>query len=219
MLQEKLKTIVPLIKPHSLGRKLTLNCITVKISPEEWELCDEFSKQMWSQTKTNTAYGRGILNTNKDPAKVERTGLLGEMAFAKISKLPMDLEYKAGGFPYDFCFDLNGESITIDIKTASKLHSYKQMLIYAKTGRGKEIPLSAEYYVAAYLANENIVEKRATVILIGSIHKSKVEKHPIVPAKVGHHWNREINYSELDELDTLLQLIQKEDFVIKRCDC
>lgn len=208
--------IIPTIKSHKIGRSLELDCVTVKIPPEEWQVCDEVSRNYWSQKKRGQ-YGKGILNTQSDPAKTERTGLLGEMAFAKISGLDMDISYVEGGAAHDFTFvSSTGEELSIDIKTAHKLQPYKAMLIYAQSGSGKDIPLNSTYYVAGYIANEDIEAQKATVILIGYCHRDLVLSKDLVKGKQGFWLNKEIPYAELSELDGLLDLIQGDSCVISR---
>lgn len=88
----------------------------VKISREDYKKCEEASHNYWAKNKKNAckAFRDGSINTPDDPAKAERVGLLGEMAFSNKTGLPVDFRYKHGGNPYDF---LLGE-IQIDIKTA-----------------------------------------------------------------------------------------------------
>lgn len=193
--------IVPDICIHKLG-KLQKECVTVKLTSEEYAYCDSASQNFWANTKKG-AYGKGILNSNEDKTKTERTGLLGEMAFAKITGLAVNFDYKEGGEDHDFVCDAG----TIDVKTAAKLTRYKSMLIYAKSGSGKEIPLTSDYYVSAFVSHENREEKQATVIIVGYATQETVTNKELAQSKVGFHYNKEIPYKELENIETLINII------------
>lgn len=195
------------IKEHSLGR-LKRNCVTVKLNSEEWNFCHEASTEYWSQSKKGS-YGKGILNTNEDPARVERTGLLGEVAFAKISSLVVDATYSEGGEPHDF----SGDWGSLDIKTASKLQTYKSILVYSQTESGKNIPLTSEIYVGAFISHEDIEAQKATVVIVGWCTKEAIAAKPLVKARKGWHLNKEMPYSELRDLGELLEIIKGESNV------
>jgi len=200
--------IVPNICEHSLGR-LKKNCVTVKLTQEEYVYCDTASQNFWANSKKG-AYGKGILNSQDDPTKTERVGLLGEMAFAKIAGLGVNFAYSEGGEPFDFQCSIG----TIDIKTAAKLSSYKELLLYAKSGSGKEIPLTSQYYVAAFLAHEDREAQKATVVIVGYCTKEYLEAQPLVQAKVGFHHNKTCSYKDLQDIEILLNLINPEDSVL-----
>jgi hypothetical protein len=88
------------IVEHKLGR-LKKDCVTVKLNSEEYAFCAESAQDLWANTK-KTAYGKGILNSEQDKTRTERTGILGEMAFAKIAGLVVDATYSEGGALHDF---------------------------------------------------------------------------------------------------------------------
>lgn len=196
--------VVPHISKHILGR-LELDCVTVKLSPTDWDVCDATSKHYWS-SKKGGSYGKGIINTPEDPTKTERTGLLGEAAFAKISGLEMDTSYREKGDDYDFICSAG----TIDVKNASKLSSYKQMLAYASSATGKPIELKADYFVASFLAYEDIALKKATVVIVGWCTKADFMKGGLHRAKKGSHMNYQIHYRDLKPIAELLELINPE---------
>lgn len=193
--------VVPDICEHKLG-KLKKDCVTVKLTSEEYAYCDTASQNFWANTKKG-AYGKGILNTQEDKAKTERTGLLGEMAFAKITGLAVNFDYKEGGEEHDFVCGAG----TIDIKTAAKLTRYKSMLIYAKSGRGKEIPITSDYYVAAFISHEDRDKQQATVIIVGYSTLDTILNKELVQSKMGFHFNKEIPYKELDDIEALINVI------------
>ena len=70
--------------------------IRVVIEVDEYAFCDKNSKQMWANKKTGD-WGKGMMNNPNDPRRVERSGLLGEMAFSKFIGQPVEFEYKESG--------------------------------------------------------------------------------------------------------------------------
>ena len=85
--------IIPTMSTIIVNNK-TINTLIVDIPKEEYLIVENL--YMWCSSKPGN-YGRGIANTDNDPKKVERTGKLGEIALAKIFKLPVDIEYKTHG--------------------------------------------------------------------------------------------------------------------------
>ncbi len=162
--------------------------IDVELTLEEQAKAREYSSYRWSNTKTGK-YGKGILNTKDDKFKVERIGLLGEIAFAKLFNLKTDFEYRKGGDKYDFV--LNGKAI--DVKVAAKFPEYRKGLILRRSERGYEIKVSKDIYVFGYLKSESIVT------FVGYQHKSFIEKLPIVDSRIRFfaHKNCEVNYDDL----------------------
>ncbi len=73
----------------------------VDIVGEEYDMCVDFSKNMWANKKKGE-WGRGMMNTDADPYKTERTGIIGEMGYAKLENIPVDMMYREGGDDYDF---------------------------------------------------------------------------------------------------------------------
>lgn len=175
-------------------------CFEIFIDEKEYLKCEEASRNRWSNTKIG-GYGRGIVNSSKDPFKVERTGLLGELAFAKVFDLEVDFSYKKFGDEYDFIY----KNMKIDVKTETYLHDYHCGLIYSVSASGKKIPIKSDLYVFSFIKEDNQENKNAKVVLIGTIFKSEVEKKPDSPAKVKKlkHKNKEIPYSELHSIHNL----------------
>ena len=197
---------VPFIKTQKLGR-IEVEGITVKLTPQEWDICDKVSGQMWANSKRGN-YGKGIINTITDKTKCERVGLLGEMAFAKISGLPMDISYREKGDDCDFVFP--GGSI--DIKNASKLSNYKQMLVYGATSSGKLIDIKSSHFVASYLAFEDIALKKATIVIVGWCTREQLMSKGLVRSKASKcmHSNYAVHYRDLRPISELLTMINPE---------
>lgn len=168
----------------------------IQINPKLYEKCHLCSQNRWSNKKKGF-FGRGMINSNIDPYKVERIGLLGEAALAKYINKEVDYEYKEGGTPFDFNF--NG--LNIDIKTAAR--NYGSGLIRAVSDKGRKIELKSDIYVFGYLEWENKKEKKAEVVLTGWMERCKIEELEIVPARVGQHFNYDIPYEKLNPIETI----------------
>ncbi len=174
--------------------------ILVHLDKNLYQLAVEASSNRWSNTKKG-GYGKGILNSKSDKYKTERIGLLGELAFAKLFNLKVDLDYKHGGDKFDFLISEK----TYDIKTSSKRPLYEQGLIMRVTENGKLIEIDKDYYVFGYLKEENLQALWAEVVFIGYQTKEFIEKLTIVPPKVEYlkHKNVEVNYSDMLDLKEL----------------
>src|SRR5574337_737239 len=153
--------------------------ISVEVLGHNYDLCQQASSNLWANTKKGR-YGSGLINSNKDPRKVERVGLLGEMAFSILSKLPVDFGYKEGGASYDFILK---DGRTVDIKTESKLHDYNCGLIYAISDWGKPIMLRADLYVFCYLKEESKDNKKAVINFLGYCTQDFVTQCSVKPGK------------------------------------
>lgn len=197
--------IVPFIKLHKIGR-LDIDCITVKLTPEEWDICDQSSANMWTNKKGGS-YGKGLINTIEDPHFAERVGRIGEVAFSKISGLNVDLSYREKGDDQDF---ITKDGISIDVKTSSKCPAYKQMLITGEM-RGKALELKSDYYVAAYLAHEDRINKKATVVIVGWCTREQGMAGGLKIGRKGTYYkNYEVHYRDLKPISELLEMINPE---------
>ena len=196
--------VLPNIATHRIGR-LDIECITVKLTPEEWDICDKSSGEMWANKKSGSGYARGLLNTEDDKHRSERIGRIGEVAFSKISGLPVDLTYIHQGDDHDFESPIGG----IDIKTSAKCPSYKQMLIMGEM-HGREMKLSP-VYVAAFLAHEDKANKKATVVIVGWATQAEVISGGLKKGRKGSYYkNYEVHYRDLRPIAELLTLINPE---------
>lgn len=164
-----------------------------------YQKCDTCSQNRWSNKKKGF-FGRGMINSQADPYKVERIGLLGEVALASFLDKLVDFEYKEGGTPFDFHL----EGLTLDLKTAAR--NYGSGLIRAFTENMTKIELKADIYVFAYLESENKMEKTATVVLTGWQEKCNILKLRLTPARVGKHFNYELPYDALNPIEILKSL-------------
>lgn len=183
-----------------------IDALVVLIEGEEYDKCEEYSHKRACNKKTGE-WGKGMINKDGDPRKVERTGLLGEMAFSKIFGYPIDLTYREDGDRYDFIMPKVG---TIDIKTASKFPHYRSGLIkapYKKDRTLKKLP--CDMYVFAYIDSEDIQNKKAKIVVVGGRLRRDIQKLPTVPARMGSHSNYEITYSTLNPTSKMLTIFKK----------
>jgi len=170
-----------------------LTIIEVLVGGEDYKLCEQSSNNM-SVNHKKGEWGLGLSNYENDPRIVERVGRLGEMAFAKIFGLGVDLDYREFGDNYDFIF-LN--NLTVDIKTAICRPLYDAGLIRAASSENNLLPLKCAVYFFSYIKNENRNEKRATIHLLGGKKRNDIINMEIKKARKGHHYNYEILYKDL----------------------
>ena len=169
------------------------------ISSELYQKCDTCSQNRWSNKKKGF-FGRGLINSQDDPCKVERIGLLGEAALSQFIDRKVDFEYKEGGTPSDFKFN----NYSLDIKTAAR--NYGCGLIRAKTESNYVISLKSDIYVFAFLESETRQKNEAVVVLAGWLTKEDIEKCKIVPARIGKHYNYEARYEILKDIAELRKI-------------
>ena len=154
--------------------KWVLKCV---VDGKDYEVCENV--EMWSSSKPGD-YGKGFANSSDDPHKVERTGKLGEMAFAQIIEIPVDFKFKKFGDLTDFAIT---PQATVDIKTATRLSDYCASLITAINSNGVQMQLKSEYYVAAYIDKDDREAKRAEVIIVGAMSQKDIKRLPVKPAR------------------------------------
>lgn len=181
-------------------RDKEVECFSVDVTDEEYDLCEHHSHKFWSNDKPG-AYGKGLANTESDSAKVTRIGLLGQMAFAKIFNQPMDFEYREKGDKYDNKIG----SWTYDIKCA--MRNYGRGLIYHTNEWGTKLPLDKNIYVFSFLQSENKEEKRATIIFVGFALQEDVLLCKVQKGIRGNgHLNYVVNFHEVKPIKNLLEL-------------
>lgn len=169
----------------------------IQIPPSLYQKCEECSQNRWSNKKKGQ-FGRGLINNKEDPCRAERVGLLGEAALAQFIDRKVDYDYKEGGNPIDF--QLN--CCKIELKTAAK--NYGCGLIRAKTANNTVIELKSDVYVFGYIETENRESREASVVLKGWLTKNEIlRKCKIVPARIGNHYNYQIEYETLRPIEEL----------------
>ena len=183
-------------------------------------LAKRFSKkEAWSK-KNNEFYrwGSGILNSGKIPYKAELVGILGEIAFSKISKIPVDDEYKSCGNNSDFKASIDLTQRDVDIEVKTRLKDYGDVYLKRYDENSKIVPLKSDIYVFCHLKTKwNIIEdfigkeSKDDIILVcvdGVISKKKLSKKPIQPAFNGTHKNIVCSTSELADINKLIEVIK-----------
>lgn len=200
----------PDIIPVQIGNPLAddyIECLSVGVEEEEYYVCEvsSWAENFWSNSKSGT-FGKGLIYTEEDKYRTVRTGLLGQMAFAKVIGEPLDISYRKYGDKYDFL--ING--LTVDVKCSTK--DMGKNFVCCVTERGVNLPVNKHIYVCSYLEYENRIEMKANVILVGYTTKDKVAK---LPLKKGHrggtHMNREI---EFEYTTSITELVNRK---LKRC--
>jgi len=171
----------------------------VVIEGEEYKICNEYSHKRASNAKVGN-YGRGHMNTDKDPRRVERTGLKGEMAYAKLFGGSVDLTYRSNGDQLDFTLR-NRE--TVDVKLSCNVPSYEAGLIQVVTEKGTPKPLLCDWYVVGcnlwdeFNLDPSKHRDYSEVCLIGAARRADIESLPISPARAEGltQLNQEIHYN------------------------
>jgi hypothetical protein len=191
----------PKVVTYSFQRR-EVKCIAVEIDEYEYNLCKVTSKNYWANRKKGT-WGSGLVNTEEDPRRVERTGLLGEMAFAKLFNVLIDLKYREGGDDQDFKIGLN----TYNVKCATK--NYFEGLV-RRTNDEQTIILTLKHdaYVFGFVEGDDRRANWAKVILVGIAKKDQVANAEIKDAYQGTHLNYVVPYSELKSIVTLLKVLR-----------
>ena len=178
--------------------KISREVCVVEITAEEYLYVEEAVENWWLNQK-HGEWGEGLANNTEegDGKKAQRIGLLGEVAFAKIFQVLVQVGYEFRGNDYDF--DFLGE--TWEMKTA--LCNREAGLVRVISDTGVELPLSADNYIFAYLVSEDKEQKCAKIALVGTITKDLLQEQPIVPARKGFHQNREAPYDLLTPIQDL----------------
>lgn len=192
------KRIEPRIVP-SLFDKETCDTFLVDVVDSDYRICVERSAHRWSNTKTGH-YGSGIINDENDPTRVERIGLLGEFALAKIFGLAVDLSYRQGGDKEDFIIN----DKRINMKTASKQENFGR--VYHRNEKGKLVKTDCDYYVFGFLTREHKRREVSTVCLVGFASHAVVVTSPIHPGK-GEHYNYDVPYMFLTCMSMFMPII------------
>ena len=195
----------------------------VKLNSEDVELAITLAKRFskrdaWSK-KNNEFYrwGAGIVNTDSMPYKAELIGMLGEVAFSKVSGLSVDSEYKKNGNNYDFlaCISSSNRKVNIEVKTRMK--DYGDVYIKRFDENNRKVKLKSDIYVFCHIKElwkeiqKNILDKKelkSILIKIDEvISKKRLKQKKIKPAFNGTHKNLVCSVSELAQIDKLIEII------------
>ncbi len=154
------KQVVPIKSDLCNG----LIVLIVDVCGNEYDKANEMKP--WCSNKPGY-FGNGLINTEEDPNITERSGKIGEIAFAKIFHCAVDLQFREKGDKQDFVF--GGKRI--DIKTTVKSVEYG--LVRIKDENNNWITLNSDIYVFAHIIKEYKEEKFARVSIIGYSKKKE----------------------------------------------
>ncbi len=153
----------------------------------------------WACENKPGEWGGGFL---KDAVGV---GLRGEMAFAKINGLSIDLEPKAAGTGGGSDFEV--KKVTIELKTKNLGSNHNHLLVRYLTENDNSVPMKSDIYIAARIVTVVKVPGYEVIHLMGWAKKFEVAGQETVPARAGSHKNKEISFADLHEMRKLLDLI------------
>jgi len=176
-----------------------IEAMSVMVEKEEYAVCVKGSlgENYWANSKPGD-YGQGLLRESGDEYKTVRTGLLGQMAFAKLFHDRLDVKYREFGDEFDNLID----QYKIDIKCAAR--NYGRTLVRC-SGRGYEI--NKDYYVGGFVEREEREYGWARVVMVGWVDKAYVLNQPRVDAIRGSHKNKEMWFSEMRPLTELMEIL------------
>ena len=198
----------PTILTMDMGEGISKKIIWVEVTGDEYEICAEFSEgdNFWGNSKPGVR-GQGLGRTADDPFKPARTGLLGEMAFAKVFRRPINLTFMEYGDRQDFKI-LDGK--TVDVKCA--MHNYGKCLVLCEGEHGGIIPLNKDIYVNSYTRMDDRKRLSVKISLIGYMELDEVEKAPRRQGIRGEgHMNREILHTQVHSITDLMELSMRWD--------
>lgn len=186
-------------------------CILVEITGDDYRACELASRgeNFWANSKVG-AYGAGLCATEDDQYKPARVGLLGQMAYAKVFNLPVDLVYRKGGDKQDnLLTDNRGKTYKVDVKCAMNA-GRKDQLIYHTNEWGKRIPLDKDIYVLSRIQSEDRAAEKAEVLLIGFVLNKDVSDCDVKPGRKGNgHLNYEVPFTKARPIANLLKAKEK----------
>jgi hypothetical protein len=187
-----------------------IDCIVVEVDGDEYDACVKASigGEYWGNSKPG-AYGAGLGSTDDDEFKTARTGLLGQMAFAKIFNQPVDLEYRKGGDKFD---NKIGE-YTYDIKCAMRNSGRNLIQHTNEFGKKNQQALSKDCYILSYIESEDIPRKKCKVVIVGFATKKDIKG---CKTKIGDKGNGHLNYAvPFNKSRSILKLLT---FVRSNCN-
>jgi hypothetical protein len=164
------------------------DCIVIEVSGDEYDACVNASigKKYWGNSKPG-AYGAGLGSTDDDKFKTPRTGLLGQMAFAKVFNQPVDLEYRKGGDK----FDNKIGKYTYDIKCAMWDSGRNLIQHTNEFGKKNQQALSKDFYILSYIESEDIIRKKCKILIVGYATRQDVQE---CETKIGEKGKGHLNY-------------------------
>lgn len=174
------------------------DCMVVTVEGDEYLMCEKRSlEKFWSKSKSGN-YAKGLANTDADPAIVERTGNLGQMAAGKLLGVEVDMLYRHGGDKQDFMIGKH----RADIKNAT--YRRDSGLIYCINEFGRKVPVEKDIYVFSYTKLDDRKNKKAEIVVVGFALLQDVLESPIKKGYKGKgHYNYEVAFSSLRPISKL----------------
>lgn len=169
-----------------------VDCIVVRVSGEEYEVCEATSHGGNYKANSNPGkFGKGLISVDGDEFRTARTGLIGEMAFAKVMSLPVDVGFRPFGDESDFML----EKYKTDIKCHYGLYrtdpyNFEQHT----TERGTVKQVRKDLYVQSFLEHEDRAAKTAQVVFVGYYTKRMVERSEKVTSARGAFLNHKLTF-------------------------
>ena len=189
---------------------VSLPVVDVEVNGEEYQKCVD--AVMWASSKSGR-YGRGCGNTPDDPKHVERTGFLGETAFAKLIGGEVNYTFILHGDPVDFIVQLPDRELSIDVKTS--IREPQQFCIYArsepKNGQtvGTPIQLHADTFVFAYALRDD--RHSATIRIVGWQDRNTINALPEedAPSHDSTHKNKHVRFPIIRPITEYLSMCKQ----------
>jgi len=179
-----------------------IDCIVVEVYGDEYDACVKASEKYWGNSKPGV-YGAGLGNTDGDKFKTPRTGLLGQMAFAKIFNQPVDLEYRKGGDK----FDNKIGDYTYDIKCAMWNKGRNLIQHTNEFGQKNQQALSKDCYILSYIESEDRMRKKCKIVIVGFATKKDIQECETNVGRAGH-LNYVVPFSEARSIVKLLTFVR-----------
>lgn len=176
-----------------------LQTCRVLIEGQNYEVCDHYSFQRWSNVKKGE-WGEGLVNSKDDPRKVERVGLFGELVVGILFCKRIDLTYREGGDQFDFL--LFDKTVNVKMRTEAPPRHDRGIIKCRHSDQSPYMPLKQELYLFGYLDWEH--EKKASVCMVGGIHRENINTDEC-PAFRGSHFNHEVHYRHMIPIKKLMQ--------------
>jgi len=174
----------------------------VFIEGDDYLVCKKYAFHRWSNQKKGP-WGSGILNSEDDERRTERLGLIGEMAFAKLTGLPVDVEEHQFGDQYDFMV----RDVTMDIKLSSNgNHGVGFLKI---RDNDVVIPLKCRVYIFGVCTLDDRERERAGTLILGYQTREWIELNAVeAPGRAGDWTNLEIPFNQLIPIRDLIEQIK-----------
>ena len=175
-----------------LENPFSKECIVVQISDSEYEICDKTSHGDNYKANSNPGkFGKGLISNTDDQFRTARVGLLGEMAFAKIMNLQVDISFRPFGDISDFML----EKYKTDIKCHYGLYKTDPYNFEQHTTeRGTIKQINKDLYIQSFLENEDRAAKTAQIVFIGYYTRRMVEKSQKVSSARGSFLNHKLTF-------------------------